>query len=104
MSEGIQIVALRHAEMAKELATLQVAVSSTTEIVFGCSPTEALRVEVEDELVAKFWKLEKEQLRLERPGARVCDLILGLPSGQARLADVEPEALLSSAARSETWC
>jgi hypothetical protein len=54
MSEGIRIVALRHAEMTKELATLWVVVSSTTEIVFGCSPTEALRVEVEDELVAKF--------------------------------------------------
>jgi hypothetical protein len=54
--EGMQIGSLRHAEMIKELLTLQVVISSATEIVLGRLPTEALRVEVVDELVAEFWK------------------------------------------------
>jgi hypothetical protein len=43
-----------HTELAEELAMLGVAVSSVIEFVLGCSPNEAFRVQVVDELVAKF--------------------------------------------------
>jgi hypothetical protein len=45
--------ALCHTEMARELTALQVVVSSTVELVLGCSPNETSRVEVTNELVAK---------------------------------------------------
>jgi hypothetical protein len=47
-------MALRHAELAEELAVLRVAVSSTMESVLGCLPSETFRVEVVGELVAKI--------------------------------------------------
>jgi hypothetical protein len=48
------IAALCHTEKAKQCAALRVVVSSTVEVMLGCSPTEALQVEVVDKLVAKF--------------------------------------------------
>jgi hypothetical protein len=58
-------------------------VSSAVEFVLERSPTEALRVEVVDELVDKFEKQEERRSRLEKTSVRVCDLILGPPSGRA---------------------
>jgi hypothetical protein len=48
-----------------------------------CSLDETLWVEVVDELTAEFQKLEEWCLRLERPGVRICDLLLGPPYGWA---------------------
>jgi hypothetical protein len=45
--------------MAEQLVGLRVAVSSTAEFVFGCLRTEELQVEVADELVSEFRKLEE---------------------------------------------
>jgi hypothetical protein len=83
----MQIAALRHTKMAEELAPLWAVVSSTMESVLVHSPNETFWVEVVDELVAKFRKIEERQSHLERPGTRVCDLLLGPPPGQARLAN-----------------
>jgi hypothetical protein len=88
----MQIGALRHAQMIKELLMLQVVISSATEIVLRRLPTKTLRVEVVDELVAEFWKQEKRWSRLERHGTSVCDPILGPPFGRAWLADRLKEA------------
>jgi hypothetical protein len=54
LSEGMWITALYHAELAKELATLWVAVFSTADFTLGRSPNETFRVTVVGELVAKF--------------------------------------------------
>jgi hypothetical protein len=85
--EGMWIAALHHTEMAREFSALQAIVSSSTEFALGCSPNEAFMVEVVDELTAKFQKPEEWQSRLQRLGTQVCYLILGLPSGWARLAN-----------------
>jgi hypothetical protein len=44
-------------------------------------------VEIADELVAQFQKLEELCSRLEWPGVRICDLLLRPPPDQARWAD-----------------
>jgi hypothetical protein len=92
LSEGMWITALRHTEMAEELNVLQTTVSSAVEFALGRSPDETFRVEVVDELVAEFRKLEERFSRFEWPGTRIYDLLLGPPSGQARLADHLDEA------------
>jgi hypothetical protein len=79
------IVALCHTEMAEELAMLRAVVSSVVELMLGNSPNESFLVGIVDELAAKIWKQEEWCSRLEWPGTRVCDLILGLPSDRARL-------------------
>jgi hypothetical protein len=84
--ERMRITALRHTEMIGELAMLQTTVSSTVEFALGRSPDETFWVKVVDELVAKFRKLHERRSRLERPGVRNCDLLLGPPSVRARLA------------------
>jgi hypothetical protein len=57
--------ALCHTEMARELAVLWVAVSSTVESVLGYSPNDTFCVEVVGELVTKFEKLEERCSWLE---------------------------------------
>jgi hypothetical protein len=52
--EGLQLAALHHTEMAGELSVLRVAVSSSTESMLGCSPSDTFHVEVVGELAAKF--------------------------------------------------
>jgi hypothetical protein len=54
---------------------------STTQFILWRSPTEALRVDVVDELVAKFQRQEERCLHPEKSNKRVCDLILRPPSG-----------------------
>jgi hypothetical protein len=76
-----------HPKVVGELATLRAVVSFVAELVLGNSPDETFWVEVMDELVAEFRRLEELCLRLERRGTRICDLLLGLPFGQARWAD-----------------
>jgi hypothetical protein len=79
--------------MVGELATLQATVTSGTELVLGRSPNETFRVEIVDELVAQFQKLEELCSWLERPGVRICDLLLGPSPDQARWADRLDEAV-----------
>jgi hypothetical protein len=50
-------------------------------------------VEVVDDLDAEFRKQEEWRSRLERPSARVCDLILGPPFVRPWLADRLEEAI-----------
>jgi hypothetical protein len=52
--EGMWIAALHHTEMAGELVALRAAVSYAVEFALGRSPDETFRVEVVDDLVAKF--------------------------------------------------
>jgi hypothetical protein len=88
----MQIAALRHTEMVGELVMLQVTVSSAMEFALGRSLDETLRVKVVDELVIEIQKLEEWRLCLEQPGTGVYDLLLRLPSSQARLHDRLEEA------------
>jgi hypothetical protein len=46
--------ALRHAEVVRELAALQVVMSSTVELVLGHLPNETSRAEVMNELTAQI--------------------------------------------------
>jgi hypothetical protein len=52
--ERMRLVALRHTEMAEELAALRVVVFSIAESVLGCSPNDTVHVEVMGELVVEF--------------------------------------------------
>jgi hypothetical protein len=63
----MQLAALRHTKMAEELATFQAAVSSTVESVLERSPNEIFHMEVVDELVSKFQRLEERLSRLGVP-------------------------------------
>jgi hypothetical protein len=92
LSEGMWLAVLCHTEMVRELAALRVAVSSTSASVLWRSPNDTFRVEVVGELVAKYQKLEDCRAWLERSVARMCDLLLGLPLSQDRLADRMDEA------------
>jgi hypothetical protein len=83
LSEGMQLVALHHTEMVRELAAFWAVVSSTTESTLGCSPNDTFHVEIVGELVATFQKLEEQRSWLERPTVRIYDLLLGLPPNQA---------------------
>jgi hypothetical protein len=83
----MRVATLRHTEVVGELAMLWVVVSSATVLVLGRLPDETFWVEVMDELVAKLWRLEELCSRLEWPGVRICDLLLGPPLGQARWVD-----------------
>jgi hypothetical protein len=78
--------------MAEELATFQAAVSSTVESVLERSPNEIFHMEVVDELVSKFQRLEERLSRLEWTAMRICDLLLGPPPGQVRLVNRLDEA------------
>jgi hypothetical protein len=47
-------IALRHARVVRELAALQVVVSSTAELVLGHLPNETSRAEAMNELTAQI--------------------------------------------------
>jgi hypothetical protein len=57
-------------------------VSSIAECVLGHSPTEALQVDVVDDLFTEFWTQEERHSHLEKSIARVYDMILRPCSGQ----------------------
>jgi hypothetical protein len=88
----MQFTTLRDTEMAGELTVLRAAVSSTVDLVLGRSPGETSQVEVVNELVAKFQRLEELSSRLEGFGAWIYTLLVGPPTRQARWADHLDEA------------
>jgi hypothetical protein len=59
LSEGMRITTLCHIEMAIDLATIRMMVSSVVEFMLGHLPDETFRVEVVDKVVAEFRKLEE---------------------------------------------
>jgi hypothetical protein len=61
-------------------------------LVLGRLPDETFWVEITEELVAQYQRLEELCSRLERPGARIYDLLLGLPLNQAQWVDRLDEA------------
>jgi hypothetical protein len=83
LPEGMRLDDLRHTEMAKELAMLWAVVSSAAETVLGRSLSDTVHVEVVGELVAEFQKMEDRCSQHERPIVRICDLLLGPPTGWA---------------------
>jgi hypothetical protein len=83
LSEGTWLVALRHTEMDGELATFRGVVSSAAELVLERSPSKTTHTKVVGELAAEFQKVEGCCLKPERPAARICDLLLRPPPGQA---------------------
>jgi hypothetical protein len=87
LSEGMRLAALHHIEMAGELTMFWAVVSSAAQSVLGCSPSNTTRAVVVGELVAEFQKVEYRCSWLERPITRICNLLLGLLSGRAWLAD-----------------
>jgi hypothetical protein len=92
LSNGMRLAALRHTKLAGELAAFRAVVSSATESVLGCSPSNTTRVEVVAELAAKFQKLEGHHSKLEPPANKICDLLLVPLPDQAWLANGLDEA------------
>jgi hypothetical protein len=72
---------------------LRVAMSSIVQSMLGCLPSEAFRVEVVDEMLADFWEQAEWCSHRKNSGMRVCDPILGPPSGRVRLANCLEEAI-----------
>jgi hypothetical protein len=90
--EGMRLAAICHTEMVVELAAFWAAVSSTAESMLKRSASNIACTEVVGELAAEFQKVEGCRSKLERPAARICDLLLGPPSGRACLTDRLDEA------------
>jgi hypothetical protein len=88
----MRLAALRHTEVAGELAAFWAAVSSAAVSVLGRSPGNTSRVEVVGELVTEFQKVEGRRSKLEWPTARIYDLLLRPPPGRAWLAGRLDEA------------
>jgi hypothetical protein len=99
----MQIAALCHTEMVGELVVLWVVVSSVVELVLEHLPDETFWVEVLDELIAKFQRLEERCSWLEQPGTRIYNLLLGPPLSQARLADLLDEATRQLGSELAAW-
>jgi hypothetical protein len=55
-AEGMQVAALCHTEMARELVVLRAVMSSAVESVLGRSPDETFRVKVVGKLVAELMR------------------------------------------------
>jgi hypothetical protein len=83
----MRLAALHHTEMAGKLVMPQAMVSTIVESVFGRSPCDTFYMEVVSEVAAEFQKMENRSSRLERPTARICDLLLGPPPDWAQLVD-----------------
>jgi hypothetical protein len=88
----MRATALRHTGVVEEFTMLQATVSTTAELVLGRSLDETSRVEIMNELIAKFQKLEELCSRLEGHGKRICRLLLGPPPSHACWADCLEEA------------
>jgi hypothetical protein len=54
LSEGMRLAAIHHTKMAKELAVLRAAMSSTAELVLGRSCSDTFSVEVVGEQAIEF--------------------------------------------------
>jgi hypothetical protein len=83
----MRLATLHHTKMVRELTAFRAAVSSTTESVLGCSPSDTSCTKEVGELAAEFQKVEDRCSRLERPAARICNLLLGPLPVQAQLAN-----------------
>jgi hypothetical protein len=92
LTARMRATALRHTGVVEEFTMLQAAVSTTAELVLGRSLDETSRVEIMNELTAKFQKLEELCSRLEGHGKRICRLLLGPPPSHACWADCLEEA------------
>jgi hypothetical protein len=57
--ERVRATIICHIEMVGELAALRAVVTSAAELVLGHSPNESFLVEIVDELVAQFCKLDE---------------------------------------------
>jgi hypothetical protein len=93
LSEGMRLAALRHTDMAEELATFLVVVSSTAELVLGRSPNKTAHPKVVSELATKFQNVEGHRSELKWHAARICDLLLGPQPDRAWLADLLDEVV-----------
>jgi hypothetical protein len=93
MSEGMRLAAWCRTEMAGKLSAFQAAVSSAMESVLGRSPGNTAHAEEVGRLTAEFQKVEGRHSKLERPAARICDLLLVPLPGWAWLADHLDEAV-----------
>jgi hypothetical protein len=67
------------------------------------SPNETFRVEVVDELVAKFQKLDERCSWYEQPSMRIYDLLIGPPSSWSRLAGRLDKATEQLGVELATW-
>jgi hypothetical protein len=103
LSVGMRAAAFHHTKRVGELAAPLAAVSSVAGSMLGCSPTETSRVEVMDELVAEFWRLEELCSWLEGPSVRICDPLLGPPLDQAQWADRLDEATMQLGVELVAW-
>jgi hypothetical protein len=103
MSTRMQVAALRHTEMVGEVAAFQVSVSSAMELVPGCSSNETFQMEVGNEPISEFWRLEEQCSGLEGAITKICNLLLRLPPGQARWDDRLGEAARRLEAELGAW-
>jgi hypothetical protein len=67
------------------------------------SPNETFQVEVVDELVAKFQKLDERRSWYEQPSMRIYDLLIGPPSSWSRLAGRLDKAIEQLGVELATW-
>jgi hypothetical protein len=79
----MQLVTLHHNDKVRELAKFWVAVSSAAELVLWRPPNNIARAEVVGELMAKLHMAEGHRSKLERPAAKICNLLLRPPPGRA---------------------
>jgi hypothetical protein len=84
---------LRYAGVVGELIALRRAVSSVVERVLECSLGEASLAEVMGKLASKFQGPEETCSWIMGPGEKICSLLLGPSSDQARQADGLEEAV-----------
>jgi hypothetical protein len=103
----MRAAALHYTRVVRELTTLWAAVSPAADLVLGCSPGETSRVEVMNELTAKFQEQEELCSRLKGRGARICSLLLAvvkciyLPlTYQHFIQDIEDRCLLLTSSTS----
>jgi hypothetical protein len=99
----MRLATLHHSEMVWELAAFQAAVSSTAESVLGRSPNNIPRVEVVGELVAKMHRVEGCHSKLERPSAKIRELLLRPSLGRAWQADHLEEAVRHPRVELDAW-
>jgi hypothetical protein len=71
--------------------------------VLGRSPNETFQVEITDEQVAQFRKLEELCSQLEWPSMRIYDLLIGPPPDPARWADCLDKATRRLEAKLIAW-
>jgi hypothetical protein len=79
-------VAAQHIVVASRLSALLAAVSLATQSILKCLPIDVSQAGVVGEMVVQFWERVEWCSRLKATSLEVCNLVLGLVDGQARLA------------------